>query len=91
MFVFSPGRGIHNAIFLVNNPSLTAGVGRERMFNIVKRRDFMLADDLPTREETQRLCDEKYGLDHFVIETAQSVPARSRPSADGGSRMVKPS
>jgi len=61
------------------------------MFNIVKRRDFMLADDLPTREETQRLCDEKYGLDHFVIETAQSVPARSRPSADGGSRTVKPS
>jgi hypothetical protein len=41
------------------------------MFNIVKRRDFMLADDLPTREETQRLCDEKHGLDHFVIETAQ--------------------
>jgi hypothetical protein len=32
------------------------------MFNIVKRRDFILADDLPTREETQRLCDEKYGL-----------------------------
>jgi hypothetical protein len=34
----------------------------------------MLADDLPTREETQRLCDEKYGLDHFVIETAQPIP-----------------
>jgi hypothetical protein len=60
------------------------------MFNIAKRRDFMLVDDLPTREETQRLCDEKYGLDHFVIETAQSIP-RPRPSADGGSRMVKPS
>jgi hypothetical protein len=90
MFVFSPGRGIHNAIFLANNPGLTAGVGRERMFNIVKRRDFMLTDD-STREEPQRLCDEKYGLDHFVIQTAQSVPARSRPSADGGSRMVKPS
>jgi hypothetical protein len=52
------------------------------MFNIVKRRDFMLADDLPTREETQRLCDEKYGLDHFVVETAQSIPARPRPSAE---------
>jgi hypothetical protein len=60
------------------------------MFNIVKCRDFMLADDLPTREETQLLCDEKYGLDHFVIETAQSIP-HLRPSAGGGSRMVKPS
>jgi hypothetical protein len=89
MFVFSPGRGIHNAIFLANNPGLTAGVGRERMFNIVKRRDFMLTDD-STREEPQRLRDEKYGLDHFVIQTAQSVP-RLRSSAEGGSRMVKPS
>jgi hypothetical protein len=61
------------------------------MFNIVKRRDFMPADDLPNREETQPLCDEKYPLDHFVVETAQLVPARSRPSADGGSRMVEPS
>jgi hypothetical protein len=48
------------------------------MFNIVKRRDFMLADDLPNREETQRLCDGKYPLDHFVVETAQLAPARSR-------------
>jgi hypothetical protein len=51
------------------------------MFNIVKRRDFLPADDLPTREETQRWCDEKCGLDHLVIETAQSIP-RPRPSAD---------
>jgi hypothetical protein len=35
----------------VNGPGHHAGVGSERMFNIVKRRDFILADDLPTRKK----------------------------------------
>jgi hypothetical protein len=56
------------------------------MFNIVRRRDFMLGHDLPTREEAQKLCDEKYGGDHVVIETAPSVPARNPPAAPVPSR-----
>lgn len=37
------------------------------MFNIVKRCDFMLADDLPTSEAAERLRLEKYGHDYIVV------------------------
>jgi hypothetical protein len=70
----SPGRGIHNAFFLANNPSLTAGVGRERMFNIVKHRDFMLADNVPTWREAENLRLEKYGHDYLVVIRAEVEP-----------------
>ena len=76
MFVFSPGRGIHNAIFLANNPSLTAGVGRERMFNIVKHRDFMLAEDMPSWREAEQLRLEKYGREYIVVIHADTEPGK---------------
>jgi hypothetical protein len=38
------------------------------MFNIVKRRDFMLAGDLPTKEEAEKLRD-RYGAEYVVVET----------------------
>ena len=37
------------------------------MFNIVKRRDFMLAEDLPTQQEAEQLCLEKYDRDYVVV------------------------
>ena len=36
------------------------------MFNIVKRRDFMLADDLPTRQEAEKVRDQ-YGREYVVV------------------------
>jgi hypothetical protein len=42
------------------------------MFNIVKRRDFMLADDLPTLSEAERLRLEKYGREYIVVSRAAS-------------------
>jgi hypothetical protein len=41
------------------------------MFNIVKRRDFMLAENLPTRQEAEKLCAEKYGGDPSAINCNQ--------------------
>ncbi len=38
------------------------------MFNIVKRRDFMLAGDLPTKEEAEKVRD-RYGSEYVVVET----------------------
>lgn len=37
------------------------------MFNIVKKRDFMLADDLPTAHEAELLRIEKYGREYIVV------------------------
>jgi|SRR5882724_3784905 len=62
----SSDRGIHNAFVLPNSLRLKPG---GRMFNIVRRRDFLLGTNLPTRSEAQQICDEKYGSDHIVIET----------------------
>ena len=38
------------------------------MFNIVKRRDFMLADDLPTLEQAEQMLFDKYGRDYIVVK-----------------------
>ena len=37
------------------------------MFNIVKRRDFMLGQAAQTRQEAEKLLAEKYGRDHIVV------------------------
>jgi len=43
------------------------------MFNIVKHRDFMLARDLSTKEEAEKLR-EGYGTEYVVVETAEPTP-----------------
>jgi hypothetical protein len=48
------------------------------MFNIVKRRDFMLGQDLPTRQEAEKLLAEKYGRDHIVVEAGE--PTDTQPA-----------
>ena len=42
------------------------------MFNIVKRRDFMLADDVPSLQEAERIRSEKYDRDHLVVMRAST-------------------
>jgi hypothetical protein len=37
------------------------------MFNIVKRRDFMLAEDTSTMQEAEQLLITKYGPDYIVV------------------------
>jgi len=44
------------------------------MFNIVKHRDFMLADDLPTWRETEELRLRNYGHENIVIIRADAEP-----------------
>jgi hypothetical protein len=78
---FSPPVDGFTTQFLANNPSLTEGGWKRTNVQYRQAPGLLLADGLPTKEETQRLSDEKCGLDHFVIETAQSIP-RARPSAD---------
>jgi hypothetical protein len=41
------------------------------MFNIVKRRDFMLGQHAQTRQEAEKLLAEKYGRDHIVVEAGE--------------------
>jgi hypothetical protein len=41
------------------------------MFNIVKRRDFMLGQYAQTRQEAEKLLAEKYGQDHIVVEASE--------------------
>jgi len=45
------------------------------MFNIVKRQDFMLGQDVPTWREAEDLRLEKYGRDHIVIIRADTDKA----------------
>jgi hypothetical protein len=56
------------------------------MLNIVKRRDFMRGHSAQTRQETEKLLAEKYGLDHIVVE-ANEPPSNPfiRQSAIGAS------
>jgi hypothetical protein len=44
------------------------------MFNIVKHRDFMLADNVPTWREAENLRLEKYGHDYLVVIRAEVEP-----------------
>jgi hypothetical protein len=50
------------------------------MFNIVRRRDFMLASDLPTKEDAEKLR-ENYGADYVVVETTEPPPKTVRQLA----------
>ena len=42
------------------------------MFNIVKRRDFMLASDTSTMQEAEQLLLAKYGRDYIVVNRADA-------------------
>ena len=42
------------------------------MFNIFKRRDFMLGQPAQTRQEAEKLLAEKYGQGHIVVEANES-------------------
>jgi hypothetical protein len=44
------------------------------MFNIVKRRDFMLADDLPGWREVEEVRLQKYGHEYLVVIRADIDP-----------------
>jgi hypothetical protein len=44
------------------------------MFNIVKRRDFMLANDTSTLQEAEQLLLTNYGRDYIVVNRADAVP-----------------
>ena len=46
------------------------------MFNIVKHRDFMLADNVPTWREAENLRLEKYGRDYLVVIRAAVEPEK---------------
>jgi len=41
------------------------------MFNIVRRRDFMLGRDVRTEQEAEKLIEETYGADHIVVRTEE--------------------
>jgi hypothetical protein len=47
------------------------------MFNIVKRRDFMLGQHAQTRQEAEKLLVEKYGQDQIVVEAASHRATRA--------------
>jgi hypothetical protein len=49
------------------------------MFNIVKHRDFMLADDLPTWRLAEELRLQKYGLEFIVVVRADIDPRLPPP------------
>ncbi|HTF74946.1 MAG TPA: hypothetical protein VK620_11545 [Bradyrhizobium sp.] len=44
------------------------------MFNIVKRRDFMLANDTSTLQEAEQLLLTNYGRDYIVVNRADAGP-----------------
>jgi hypothetical protein len=46
------------------------------MFNIVKRQDFMLGQDVPTWQEAEELRMQKYGRDHIVIIRTDTDPEK---------------
>ncbi len=46
------------------------------MFNIVKHRDFMLAEDVPSWREAEQLRLEKYGREYIVVIPADTEPGK---------------
>jgi len=44
------------------------------MFNIVKRRDFMLANDTSTLQEAEQCLLTNYGRDYIVVNRADAKP-----------------
>jgi hypothetical protein len=71
--------------FLGDRSGRAAGVGAKWMFNIVRRRDFMLGRDLPTRQEAEKLLTEKYGKDHIVVEAGEPV-TNTKPAPSAAAR-----
>jgi hypothetical protein len=58
------------------------------MFNIVKRRDFMLADDVPSWRVAEELRLQKYGHEYIVIIRADIDPGAgpTPPAIESGTR-----
>jgi hypothetical protein len=52
------------------------------MFNIVKRQDFMLGQDIPTWREAEELRREKYGREHIVVIPADTEPGKEFTSTN---------
>lgn len=50
------------------------------MFNIVKRQDFMLGSDVPTKQEADQIAHD-YGKEYVAVETdrVEQVPADTGP------------
>jgi hypothetical protein len=48
------------------------------MFNIVKRRDFMLANDTATLQEAKQLLLTNYGRDYIVVNRADAEPIEEK-------------
>jgi hypothetical protein len=48
------------------------------MFNIVKRRDFMLANDTSTLQEVEQLLLTNYGRDYIIVNRADAEPIEER-------------
>jgi hypothetical protein len=55
------------------------------MFNIVKHRDFMLADDVPSWRVAEELRLQKYGHEYIVVIRAELDPGQEPPPAVKGS------
>jgi hypothetical protein len=51
------------------------------MFNIVKHRHFMLADDLPSWRLAEEVRLQKYGHEHIVVIRADIDPGQEPPPA----------
>jgi hypothetical protein len=52
------------------------------MFNIVKHRDFMLANDLPSWRLAEELRQQKYGHEYLVVIRAEVEPGKEAKDAD---------
>ena len=50
------------------------------MFNIVKRRDFMLAQDVATEQEAEQRLRDQYGRDYIVVSRADAEPSKEPQS-----------
>ena len=51
------------------------------MFNIVKRRDFMLAHDVATEQEAEQRLRDQYGRDYIVVSRAAAEPVKAPESS----------
>jgi hypothetical protein len=55
------------------------------MFNIVKRRDFMLASDTATAQEAEQLLLARYGRDYIVVNRANIDPGQDQRITESSS------
>jgi hypothetical protein len=61
------------------------------MFNIVKRQDFMLGQDVPTWQEAEELRLEKYGRNYIVVIPAGTEPGKVPTPLPGSTDPTIPS